>query len=158
MKMMGFSSCSLSVSFNFIPRSMSMIDMRGEEELSLQPHSQVRHELMHNQYNRMKEEEDHWQDVSVKFRILSFSTYLLSSLSLQVSSSNTNQYFAVPQLNNWEQFSRSTAVLQVSSLLSRALPEIFFVPVRTWPDGKVGGGAFPRILLKKRRREKWWSS
>ncbi|XP_072251310.1 LIM and calponin homology domains-containing protein 1-like isoform X2 [Leuresthes tenuis] len=43
-------------------RSMSMIDMRGEEEASLQPHSQVRHELMHNQYNRMKEEEDHWQD------------------------------------------------------------------------------------------------
>ncbi|XP_072251309.1 LIM and calponin homology domains-containing protein 1-like isoform X1 [Leuresthes tenuis] len=42
--------------------SMSMIDMRGEEEASLQPHSQVRHELMHNQYNRMKEEEDHWQD------------------------------------------------------------------------------------------------
>ncbi|KAM7389065.1 hypothetical protein PAMP_023062 [Pampus punctatissimus] len=42
--------------------SMSMIDMRGEEEAMLQPHSQVRHELMHNQYNRMKEEEDHWQD------------------------------------------------------------------------------------------------
>lgn len=46
-------------------RSVSMIDMRGEEEAMLQPHSQVRHELMHNQYNRMKEEEDHWQDVSV---------------------------------------------------------------------------------------------
>ncbi|XP_039975178.1 LIM and calponin homology domains-containing protein 1-like isoform X10 [Xiphias gladius] len=43
-------------------RSVSMIDMRGEEEGILQPHSQVRHELMHNQYNRMKEEEDHWQD------------------------------------------------------------------------------------------------
>uniref|UniRef100_A0A673A706 LIM and calponin homology domains 1b n=1 Tax=Sphaeramia orbicularis TaxID=375764 RepID=A0A673A706_9TELE len=42
--------------------SMSMIDMRGEEEAMLQPHSQVRHELMHNQYNRMKEDEDHWQD------------------------------------------------------------------------------------------------
>ncbi|KAM7417197.1 hypothetical protein PAMA_017032 [Pampus argenteus] len=42
--------------------SVSMIDMRGEEEAMLQPHSQVRHELMHNQYNRMKEEEDHWQD------------------------------------------------------------------------------------------------
>ncbi|XP_050928505.1 LIM and calponin homology domains-containing protein 1 isoform X4 [Lates calcarifer] len=42
--------------------SVSMIDMRGEEEAILQPHSQVRHELMHNQYNRMKEEEDHWQD------------------------------------------------------------------------------------------------
>lgn len=42
-----------------------MIDMRGEEEAISQPHSQVRHELMHNQYNRMKEEDDHWQDVSV---------------------------------------------------------------------------------------------
>lgn len=47
------------------PRSVSMIDMRGEEEAILQPHSHVRHELMHNQYNKMKEEEDHWQDVSV---------------------------------------------------------------------------------------------
>ncbi|XP_031722716.1 LOW QUALITY PROTEIN: LIM and calponin homology domains-containing protein 1 [Anarrhichthys ocellatus] len=44
------------------PQSVSMIDMRGEEEAMLQPHSQVRHELMHNQYNRMKEEDDHWQD------------------------------------------------------------------------------------------------
>uniref|UniRef100_UPI003AAA8C19 LIM and calponin homology domains-containing protein 1-like n=1 Tax=Centroberyx gerrardi TaxID=166262 RepID=UPI003AAA8C19 len=42
--------------------SVSMIDMRGEEEAILQPHSQVRHELMHNQYNKLKEEEDHWQD------------------------------------------------------------------------------------------------
>lgn len=46
-------------------RSTSMIDMRSEEETILQPHSQVRHELMHNQYNKMKEDEDHWQDVSV---------------------------------------------------------------------------------------------
>ncbi|KAM8908832.1 LIM and calponin homology domains-containing protein 1 isoform 3-T3 [Spinachia spinachia] len=44
------------------PQSVSMIDMRGEEEAALQPHSHVRHELMHNQYNRMKEEDDHWQD------------------------------------------------------------------------------------------------
>ncbi|XP_069557795.1 LIM and calponin homology domains-containing protein 1 isoform X6 [Brachyistius frenatus] len=44
------------------PQSVSMIDMRGEEEAILRPHGQVRHELMHNQYNRMKEEEDHWQD------------------------------------------------------------------------------------------------
>ncbi|XP_042077685.1 LIM and calponin homology domains-containing protein 1 isoform X6 [Haplochromis burtoni] len=43
-------------------KSVSMIDMRGEEEATLQPHSQVRHERMHNQYNKMKEEEDHWQD------------------------------------------------------------------------------------------------
>ncbi|XP_063349595.1 LIM and calponin homology domains-containing protein 1-like isoform X2 [Pelmatolapia mariae] len=43
-------------------RSVSMIDMRGEEEATSQPHSQVRHERMHNQYNKMKEEDDHWQD------------------------------------------------------------------------------------------------
>ncbi|CAN9514590.1 unnamed protein product [Ophioblennius macclurei] len=43
-------------------RSVSMIDMRGEDEGILLPHSQVRHEMMHNQYNRMREEEDHWQD------------------------------------------------------------------------------------------------
>ncbi|XP_045579802.1 LIM and calponin homology domains-containing protein 1 isoform X6 [Salmo salar] len=43
-------------------RSVSMIDMRCEEDASLLHHSQVRHELMHNQYNMMKEEEDHWQD------------------------------------------------------------------------------------------------
>lgn len=43
-------------------RSMSMIDMRNEEDTMLPPHSQVRHELMHGQYTRMKEEESHWQD------------------------------------------------------------------------------------------------
>ena len=60
-------SLSLPPSFSLclLPRSVSMIDMRGEDEGLLQPHSQVRHELMHNQYNMMKEEEDHWQDVSV---------------------------------------------------------------------------------------------
>ncbi|CAJ1059117.1 LIM and calponin homology domains-containing protein 1-like isoform X1 [Xyrichtys novacula] len=44
------------------PQSMSMTDMRVDEEAMLHPHSQVRHELMHNQYNQLKEEEDHWQD------------------------------------------------------------------------------------------------
>nr|XP_046179297.1 LIM and calponin homology domains-containing protein 1-like [Oncorhynchus gorbuscha] len=44
------------------PESVSMIDVRCEEDASLPHHSQVRHELMHNQYNMMKEEEDHWQD------------------------------------------------------------------------------------------------
>lgn len=39
-----------------------MIDMRNEEDTMLPPHSQVRHELMHGQYTRMKEEESHWQD------------------------------------------------------------------------------------------------
>uniref|UniRef100_A0A8C4F1G5 LIM and calponin homology domains 1b n=1 Tax=Dicentrarchus labrax TaxID=13489 RepID=A0A8C4F1G5_DICLA len=47
---------------NLSATSVSMIDMRGEDEAVLQPHSQVRHELMHNQYNKMKEEDDHWQD------------------------------------------------------------------------------------------------
>lgn len=39
-----------------------MIDMRDGDEPLLQPHSQARHELMHNQYNRLKEDESHWQD------------------------------------------------------------------------------------------------
>lgn len=52
-----------------------MIDMRGEEEATLHPHSQVRHELMHNQYNRMKEEEDHWQDVSLSV-LLDFTSVI----------------------------------------------------------------------------------
>ncbi|KAJ8382677.1 hypothetical protein SKAU_G00034550 [Synaphobranchus kaupii] len=42
--------------------SVSMIDVRYEEEPVQHPHSQARHELMHNQYNRLREEEDHWQD------------------------------------------------------------------------------------------------
>lgn len=46
-------------------RSMSMTDMRDEDEAILQPHSHVRHEMMHNQYNRIKEEDNHWQDVSL---------------------------------------------------------------------------------------------
>lgn len=55
-----------------------MIDMRAEEETLLQPHSQVRHELMHNQYNKMKEEEDHWQDVSVSVSSPSFFDHLFT--------------------------------------------------------------------------------
>uniref|UniRef100_A0A9J7Z595 LIM and calponin homology domains 1b n=1 Tax=Cyprinus carpio carpio TaxID=630221 RepID=A0A9J7Z595_CYPCA len=50
------------------PESVSMIDMRSEEETMLLPHSQVRHELMHNQYNKLKEEEDHWQDDLAKWK------------------------------------------------------------------------------------------
>lgn len=49
--------------------------MRGEEEAILQPHSQVRHELMHNQYNRLKEEDSHWQDVSVWPILCNFFIY-----------------------------------------------------------------------------------
>lgn len=61
-------------------RSVSMIDMRSEEDITLQPHSQVRHELMHNQYNKMKEDEDHWQDVSVS--VSRWSWFWPSSLFL----------------------------------------------------------------------------
>ncbi|XP_041931281.1 LIM and calponin homology domains-containing protein 1 isoform X3 [Alosa sapidissima] len=53
---------SHSASVSDDPESMSMIDVRCEEDVFLNPHSQVRHELMHNQYNKLKEEEDHWQD------------------------------------------------------------------------------------------------
>uniref|UniRef100_A0A672MLS6 LIM and calponin homology domains 1b n=1 Tax=Sinocyclocheilus grahami TaxID=75366 RepID=A0A672MLS6_SINGR len=49
-------------------RSVSMIDMRSEEDSMLLPHCQVRHELMHNQYNKLKEEEDHWQDDLAKWK------------------------------------------------------------------------------------------
>ncbi|KAM9469922.1 LIM and calponin homology domains-containing protein 1 isoform 2-T2 [Clarias gariepinus] len=44
------------------PESMSMIDVRTEEDGLLSPHSQVRHGLMHSQYNRMREEDGQWQD------------------------------------------------------------------------------------------------
>ncbi|KAL0973668.1 hypothetical protein UPYG_G00209230 [Umbra pygmaea] len=55
-----FSQRAASVSDG--PESVSMIDMRCEEDAMLTHHSQARHELMHNQYNMLKEEEDHWQD------------------------------------------------------------------------------------------------
>uniref|UniRef100_A0AAR2J2G1 LIM and calponin homology domains 1a n=1 Tax=Pygocentrus nattereri TaxID=42514 RepID=A0AAR2J2G1_PYGNA len=43
--------------------SVSLIDMRDEEEVdTLSPHSQSRHERLHNQYNKLREEEDQWQD------------------------------------------------------------------------------------------------
>ncbi|XP_060740452.1 LIM and calponin homology domains-containing protein 1 isoform X4 [Tachysurus vachellii] len=44
------------------PESVSMIDVRTEDDGLLSPHSQVRHELMHSQYNRIKEEDSQWQD------------------------------------------------------------------------------------------------
>ncbi|XP_052010615.1 LIM and calponin homology domains-containing protein 1-like isoform X3 [Xyrauchen texanus] len=50
------------------PESVSMFDVRSDEESMLPPHCQVRHELMHNQYNRQKEEEDHWQDDLAKWK------------------------------------------------------------------------------------------
>nr|XP_023647987.1 LIM and calponin homology domains-containing protein 1-like isoform X4 [Paramormyrops kingsleyae] len=43
------------------PESMSLIDMRCDEDVFLQPHSPARHEYLHNQYNQLREEDTHWQ-------------------------------------------------------------------------------------------------
>ncbi|XP_048827748.1 LIM and calponin homology domains-containing protein 1-like isoform X2 [Brienomyrus brachyistius] len=43
------------------PESMSLMDMRCDEDVFLQPHSQARHEYLHNQYNQLREEDTHWQ-------------------------------------------------------------------------------------------------
>lgn len=43
-----------------------MTDVRTEDDSLLPPHSQVRHELMHSQYSKKKEEDSQWQDVSVR--------------------------------------------------------------------------------------------
>ncbi|XP_075904150.1 LIM and calponin homology domains-containing protein 1-like isoform X3 [Nelusetta ayraudi] len=48
--------------------SVSMIDMRDEDEAALRPHSQLRHERMHNQYNRIREEDNHWQNDLAKWK------------------------------------------------------------------------------------------
>lgn len=53
----------------FIPpvfRSMSMFDMRCEEEAVTQPHSKARHEKLQNVHNQLKEDETRWQDVSMQ--------------------------------------------------------------------------------------------
>lgn len=80
-----------------------MIDMRGEEDAILQPHSQMRHELMHNQYNRMKEEEHHWQDVSVSdFNFLSLFPVIVVPEGQRLHAPAgccTERDFVVPQFN-----------------------------------------------------------
>ncbi|XP_009862911.1 PREDICTED: LIM and calponin homology domains-containing protein 1 [Apaloderma vittatum] len=56
--------------FRFGPRtavsddaeSMSMFDMRCEEEAVTQPHSKARHEKLQNVNNQLKEDETRWQD------------------------------------------------------------------------------------------------
>ncbi|NWR46463.1 LIMC1 protein, partial [Regulus satrapa] len=56
--------------FRFGPRtavsddaeSMSMFDMRCEEEAMSQPHSKARHEKLQNIHNQLKEDETRWQD------------------------------------------------------------------------------------------------
>ncbi|XP_077387650.1 LIM and calponin homology domains-containing protein 1-like isoform X2 [Festucalex cinctus] len=61
----------LSVSHD--PQSVSMIDMNSAEDVAaaaaiLPPHSQLRHELMHNRYKQLKEEENHWQDELARWK------------------------------------------------------------------------------------------
>ncbi|XP_009578006.1 PREDICTED: LIM and calponin homology domains-containing protein 1 [Fulmarus glacialis] len=56
--------------FRFGPRtavsddaeSVSMFDMRSEEEAVTQPHSKARHEKLQNIHNQLKEDETRWQD------------------------------------------------------------------------------------------------
>ncbi|NXE58541.1 LIMC1 protein, partial [Calcarius ornatus] len=56
--------------FRFGPRtavsddaeSVSMFDMRCEEEAAAQPHSKARHEKLQNIHNQLKEDETRWQD------------------------------------------------------------------------------------------------
>nr|XP_009671712.1 PREDICTED: LIM and calponin homology domains-containing protein 1 isoform X2 [Struthio camelus australis]XP_009671714.1 PREDICTED: LIM and calponin homology domains-containing protein 1 isoform X2 [Struthio camelus australis] len=56
--------------FRFGPRtavsddaeSMSMFDMRCEDEAVMQPHSKARHEKLQNIHNQLKEDETRWQD------------------------------------------------------------------------------------------------
>uniref|UniRef100_A0A8C9MRK5 LIM and calponin homology domains 1 n=1 Tax=Serinus canaria TaxID=9135 RepID=A0A8C9MRK5_SERCA len=43
-------------------RSVSMFDMRCEEEAVAQPHSKARHEKLQNIHNQLKEDETRWQD------------------------------------------------------------------------------------------------
>uniref|UniRef100_A0A803XL38 LIM and calponin homology domains 1 n=1 Tax=Meleagris gallopavo TaxID=9103 RepID=A0A803XL38_MELGA len=43
-------------------RSVSMFDMRSEEEAMAQPHSKARHEKLQNIHNQLKEDETRWQD------------------------------------------------------------------------------------------------
>ncbi|XP_075276867.1 LIM and calponin homology domains-containing protein 1 isoform X1 [Opisthocomus hoazin] len=42
--------------------SVSMFDMRSEEEAVTQPHSKARHEKLQNVHNQLKEDETRWQD------------------------------------------------------------------------------------------------
>ncbi|XP_038256100.1 LIM and calponin homology domains-containing protein 1 isoform X2 [Dermochelys coriacea] len=43
-------------------RSLSMFDMRCEDEAVMQPHSKARHEKLQHIHNQLKEDEDRWQD------------------------------------------------------------------------------------------------
>ncbi|XP_074922600.1 LIM and calponin homology domains-containing protein 1 isoform X6 [Chelonoidis abingdonii] len=43
-------------------RSVSMFDMRCEDEAVMQPHSKARHEKLQHIHNQLKEDENRWQD------------------------------------------------------------------------------------------------
>ncbi|XP_078403130.1 LIM and calponin homology domains-containing protein 1-like isoform X15 [Cetorhinus maximus] len=42
--------------------SVSMNDMRPEDDVSTQPHSKARHEELHNIHSRLREDQDKWQE------------------------------------------------------------------------------------------------
>ncbi|XP_051864968.1 LIM and calponin homology domains-containing protein 1-like isoform X3 [Pristis pectinata] len=42
--------------------SVSMNDMRPEDDISAQPHSKARHEELHKVHSRLREDQDKWQD------------------------------------------------------------------------------------------------
>ncbi|XP_059503377.1 LIM and calponin homology domains-containing protein 1-like isoform X13 [Stegostoma tigrinum] len=43
-------------------RSVSMNDMRPEEDVAVQPHSKARHEELHNIHSLLREDQDKWQE------------------------------------------------------------------------------------------------
>ncbi|XP_054150582.1 LIM and calponin homology domains-containing protein 1 isoform X3 [Melozone crissalis] len=53
---------TLSSKDEHLQMSMSMFDMRCEEEAVSQPHSKARHEKLQNIHNQLKEDETRWQD------------------------------------------------------------------------------------------------
>ncbi|KAF4790421.1 LIM and calponin like proteiny domain 1 [Turdus rufiventris] len=53
---------TLSSKDEHLQTSMSMFDMRCEEEAVAQPHSKARHEKLQNIHNQLKEDETRWQD------------------------------------------------------------------------------------------------
>lgn len=139
-------------------RSVSMTDMRGEEDAILQPHSQVRHELMHNQYNQMKEEDDHWQDVSVSdlsdselmFLFLSFLILIKTIFAVMFCCSDFTCFTYAVCIScpscvlGHSSASGLTHWTKPCCLVSAGTETLFSVCLRTWPDGRIGGGVFPR--------------
>ncbi|XP_034776827.2 LIM and calponin homology domains-containing protein 1a isoform X7 [Acipenser ruthenus] len=63
-----YSRYSHTASVSDDAESVSMIDMRCEDEAILQPHSKARHEHLHDLHNRLLEEDDKWQDDLVRWK------------------------------------------------------------------------------------------